>query len=375
MGKSQRRILIVLGTRPEAIKMAPLIKAFQSASDAFEVRVCSTGQHKEMLEQVFELFQITPEYDLAVMAPNQTLFGVSAKILTGLEEVLNDFQPDVIFVQGDTVTTLFGALGGFYKKVKIAHLEAGLRSGDKLSPFPEEINRVLVSKIADYHFTVTERNTRDLAAEGITDGVYEVGNTVIDALHLCLDSIKRGGEEEYQRHFDFLNFEKKIILVTGHRRESFGGPFEELCETLAGIKKRYDDIEIVYPVHLNPNVQEPVNRILGNQEGIHLIEPLAYPYLIWLLSKAHLVLTDSGGIQEEAPSLGKPVLVLREVTERMEGVDAGTALLVGTSRDKIDAAVDKLMSDNAAYQAMATSKNPYGEGDASQRVVEILRAL
>ena len=368
-----RKVLVILGTRPEAIKMAPLIKAFQSASDAFETRVCSTGQHKEMLEPVFELFDITPEYDLAVMAPNQTLFGVSAKILIGLEEALNDFEPDVIFVQGDTVTTLFGALGGFYKKVKIAHLEAGLRSGDKLSPFPEEINRVLVSRIADYHFTVTQRNTLALAAEGITNGVYEVGNTVIDALHLCLDSIKRGGESAYQEQFSFLNFEKKIVLVTGHRRESFGGPFEELCETLVGLKQRYDDIEIVYPVHLNPNVQEPVNRILGNQEGIHLIEPLAYPSLIWLLNKSHLVLTDSGGIQEEAPSLGKPVLVLREVTERMEGVDAGTALLVGTSRTKIEEAVERLMSDDAAYQAMATSKNPYGEGDASQRVVDILR--
>ena len=371
----RRKVLITLGTRPEAIKLAPLIKALQHASDAFEVRVCSTGQHREMLDQVFELFDIAPEYDLRVMEPNQTLFGVSAKILLGFEEVVSDFEPDVIFVQGDTATTLFGALGGFYQRVKIAHLEAGLRSGNKWSPFPEEINRILVSRLADLHFTVTRRNSDALRAEGIHKGIFEVGNTVIDALYLCLKKIEAQGDEAYRSYFHFVNFDKKVVLVTGHRRESFGRPFEALCEALVHLREDHEDIEIVYPAHLNPNVQEPVKRLLGNREGIHLIAPLDYPYLIWLLSKSYMVLTDSGGIQEEAPSLGKPVLVLREVTERIEGIEAGTALLVGTSPDRIEKEAARLLTDPAAYQSMAASKNPYGDGSASQQVVQVLREL
>ena len=371
----KKKVLTILGTRPEAIKFAPLIKEFEKHSEEFDSRVCSTGQHREMLDQVLDFFDIDPEYKLGVMSDNQTLFGVSAKILVGLEKVFNDFMPDVVFVQGDTATTLFGALGGFYKQVKVAHLEAGLRSGYKLSPFPEEVNRLLVSRVADLHFTATQRNGDDLRKEGIEEGVHEVGNTVVDALFLCLEKIKERGEETYEKFFDFVDFNKRVILVTGHRRESFGKPFEELCRSLGRIKAEHPDVEIVYPVHLNPNVQKPVHDILGGQEGIHLISPLDYPYLVWLMNKCELVLTDSGGIQEEAPSLGKQVLVMRDDTDRKEGVDAGTAILVGTDPDRIYWETTKLLRDADAYGVMAKTANPYGDGGAAQKVVKIIGEL
>ena len=371
----KKKVLTILGTRPEAIKFAPLIKEFEKHSEEFDSRVCSTGQHREMLDQVLDFFDIDPEYKLGVMSDNQTLFGVSAKILVGLEKVFNDFMPDVVFVQGDTATTLFGALGGFYKQVQVAQLEAGLRSCDKFSPFPEEVNRLLVSRVADLHFTAPQRNGDDLRKEGIEEGVHEVGNTVVDALFLCLEKIKERGEETYEKFFDFVDFNKRVILVTGHRRESFGKPFEELCRSLGRIKAEHPDVEIVYPVHLNPNVQKPVHDILGGQEGIHLISPLDYPYLVWLMNKCELVLTDSGGIQEEAPSLGKPVLVMRDVTERKEGVDAGTAILVGTDPDRIYWETTILLRDADAYGVMAKTANPYGDGGAAQKVVKIIGEL
>ena len=365
------KILFIFGTRPEAIKMAPLIKEFQKEND-FDTKVCITAQHREMLDQVLEFFYIFPDYDLNIMKPNQSLFDITADTLKGLERILDEFLPDLIFVQGDTTTAFIGALAGFYKKTKIAHIEAGLRSHNKYSPFPEEMNRVLAGDLADYHFVPTQRAKENLFNENIKENVYVVGNTVIDALFLGLDIIKKQGEEQYYKYFNFIDFSKKIILVTGHRRESFGKPFENICYALKEIAER-EDVEIVYPVHLNPNVREPVNRILKGIKNIHLMEPLSYPYLIWLMNKSYLILTDSGGIQEEAPSLGKPVLVMREVTERIEGIEAGTAKLVGTNKEKIVKEAIKLLNNKEEYEKMAKSVNPYGDGKASRRIKEILK--
>ncbi len=365
------KILFIFGTRPEAIKLAPLIKEFQKTK-GFEVKICVTAQHREMLDQVLNFFKINPDYDLNLMKPNQSLFKLTANIIESLENVLNDFDPDLIFVQGDTTTAFVGALAGFYNQTKVAHIEAGLRSKHKYSPFPEEINRVLVGHIADYHFAPTEQAKENLYREGITENIWVVGNTVIDALFLGLQIIKTQGEEEYYHYFNFMDFSKKIILVTGHRRESFGEPFKNICFALKDIVNSFEDVEIIYPVHLNPNVRQPVNEILRGHPRVHLIEPLEYPYLIWLMEKAYLILTDSGGIQEEAPSLGKPVLVMREVTERTEGIEAGTARLVGTNREKIFLETAKLLEDREEYEKMAKAVNPYGDGKASQRIVSIV---
>ena len=367
-----KKILFIFGTRPEAIKLAPLIKEFQKYKQKFEVKVCVTAQHREMLDQVLKFFQIIPDFDLNLMKPNQSLFKLTASIIESLETILNEYDPELIFVQGDTTTAFAGALAGFYKKVKIAHVEAGLRSHHKYSPFPEEINRVLVGHLADYHFAPTEKARENLIREGITNNIWVVGNTVIDALFLGLLIIKEQGEELYYKHFKFLDFSKKIILVTGHRRESFGEPFKNICFALKEIADSFEDVEIVYPVHLNPNVRKPVNEILKGHPRIHLIEPLEYPYLIWLMNKSYLVLTDSGGIQEEAPSLGKPVLVMRNVTERTEGITAGTAKLVGTNREKIISQTAKLLEKSDEYDKMAKAVNPYGDGKASERIVKIL---
>jgi UDP-N-acetylglucosamine 2-epimerase (non-hydrolysing) len=326
-----------------------------------------------MLDQVLEFFNIKPDYDLNIMKNNQSLFDITAHVLKGLEKILDKYKPDLIFVQGDTTTTFVGALAGFYKKIKVAHIEAGLRSHNKYCPFPEEINRVLVGHLADYHFAPTERARENLIKEGIEGNIFVVGNSVIDALFLGLDIIKQKGEEEYYDYFNFIDFSKKIILVTGHRRESFGEPFENICNALKEIVENYKDVEIVYPVHLNPNVREPVNRILNGINNIHLIEPQSYPYLIWLMSKSYMILTDSGGIQEEAPSLGKPVLVMREVTERIEGIEAGTAKLVGTNKDKIISEVVRLLTDKDEHNKMAKAINPYGDGKASKRILEIIK--
>lgn len=368
-----KKILFIFGTRPEAIKMAPLIKEFQGRDDKFTVKVCVTGQHKEMLYQVLDFFSIIPDYDLSIMKPNQTLFGVTASIFEKLEPVLDEVQPDVVFVQGDTTSVLVGAIGAFYKKIKIAHLEAGLRSGDMYSPFPEEMNRVLVSRLSDYNFAPTQRSCDTLLAEGVPkDKVFITGNTVIDALLLGVDIIKKHDQSGYEKVVEGVDLSKRIILVTGHRRESFGDGFERMCGAIRRIAEGNPDTEIIYPVHLNPNVQEPVHRLLSGLKNVHLISPLSYPNLIWLMEKSHIVLTDSGGIQEEAPTLGKPVLVMREVTERQEGVEAGTAKLVGTSEEAIYNETQRLLDDEAAYREMANAINPYGTGTTSRQIADIL---
>lgn len=363
------KLLFIFGTRPEAIKMAPLIlKARDGAS--FDVKICVTGQHREMLYQVLDFFDIKPDYDIKIMHHDQSLFDVTADILRGLENVLATEKPDVVLIQGDTTTAFVGALVAFYMKVPVAHVEAGLRSHNKYSPFPEEMNRVLAGHIADYHFAPTMRAKENLIKEGIRDeAIFVVGNTVIDALYLTLKIIKNE-EDKFLRYFDYIDMGKRIILVTGHRRESFGEPFKEICISLREIAKR-QDVEIVYPVHLNPNVRKPVFNILSGFDNIHLIEPLEYPYLIWLMSMSFLVLTDSGGIQEEAPSLGKPVLVMRDVTERVEGIEAETCKLVGTYKDNIERETLRLLNDNTLYKKMATAVNPYGDGMSSERILKI----
>lgn len=366
-----KKILFIFGTRPEAIKLAPLILEFKKCKK-FITKVCVTSQHREMLRQVLDFFKIDVDYDLSIMEHNQTLFQISSKIFQKIEPVFEEFCPDLIFVQGDASSAFLSALAGFYKKIPIAHIEAGLRSYNKYAPFPEEINRVLISHIADFHFAPTIKAKKNLALEGIKKNVWVVGNTVIDALFLALKIIK-DSEEEYKNFFKFLDFNKKIILVSGHRRESFGEPFRQICLALKELAQKFEnEIEIVYPVHLNPNVRKPVFEILSGQKNIHLIEPLSYPYIVWLLNKSYFVLTDSGGIQEEAPSLGKPVLVMREVTERIEGIKVGTAKLVGVKKDSIVDAATKLLTNQNLYQKMAKKKNPYGDGKASKRIVRIV---
>jgi len=351
--------------------MAPLIKAFRQRPDAFAMQVCLTGQHRQMLDQINTFFGITADYDLNLMSPGQTLFDITARCLTGLKPVLEEAAPDLVFVQGDTSSVMAGALAAFYKQIPVAHLEAGLRSGSKYSPYPEEINRIVTGHIADWHFTPTPGAARNLAQEGITKNVYVVGNTVIDALLMGLDIIKQD-ESPYKYFFSFLDFSRRVILVTGHRRESFGGGFENICKAIARIANDYRDTQFVYPLHFNPNVREPVNRILHGVSNVFLIEPLDYPYLIWLMEKCFFVLTDSGGIQEEAPALGKPVLVMRDVTERQEGVEAGTARLVGTGFEGLVSSMRELLEDKTVYTRMAQAVNPYGDGKASRRIVEIL---
>ncbi|UII24330.1 UDP-N-acetylglucosamine 2-epimerase (non-hydrolyzing) [Fulvivirga ligni] len=351
--------------------MAPLIKAFKSDS-YFDVRVLVTGQHREMLDQVLEFFDISPDYDLNLMSANQTLFDITAKSLQGIQPVLKEFQPDNIFVQGDTSTAFVGSLAGFYEKISVSHIEAGLRSGDMTSPYPEEGNRKLAGVLATYHFAPTERAVSNLTKEGYNSNIFMVGNTVIDALLLGLKLIEEKGEEPYKEYFQGIDLNKKIILVTGHRRESFGEPFENMCRAIKEIAQE-NDVQVVYPVHLNPNVRSTVGEILNGIDNVHLIEPLSYPYLIWLMNKSYFVLTDSGGIQEEAPSLGKPVLVMRDVTERQEGIDAGTALLVGTERSKIVAEANKLLKNKDHYKKMANAVNPYGDGTTSQQIVKVFR--
>lgn len=367
-----KKILFIYGTRPEAIKMAPLVKEFQKHPSEFKVIVCLTGQHRQMLDQINAFFGIQGDYDLNLMKPNQTLFDIVSGCLLGLKEILEKEKPDLVFVQGDTSTVLAGSLASYFCKIPVAHLEAGLRSGDKYSPFPEEGNRILTGHIADWHFAPTDRAVQNLRGEGITRNVHKVGNTVIDALHLGLDLIKKSDESVYKKFFSFLDFSKRITLVTGHRRESFGDGFEHICKAIAHIADEHSDIQLVYPMHFNPNVREPVMKYLSGKANVHLIEPLDYPYLIWLMEKCFFVLTDSGGIQEEAPALGKPVLVMRDVTERQEGVEAGTAKLVGTDYTAIVENVELLLNDASAYQCMANAVNPYGDGTTSRQIVGIL---
>ncbi len=364
------RFLFIFGTRPETIKLAPLILKLRDIGD---VRVCVTGQHRAMLDQVQRFFLIVLDYNLNVMVKNQSLFTVTTKSLKLIENVIEESMPDLIIVQGDTTTAFVGALAGFYKKIKVAHVEAGLRSFNKFSPFPEEINRILVGHIADYHFAPTKKAKDNLLKENISGkNIFVVGNTVIDALFMGLDIIKKD-EKRFYDYFNFVDFSKKVILVTGHRRESFGKPFENICCALKEIAE--DNVEIVYPVHLNPNVRRHVYPMLSGIKNIHLINPVEYTYLIWLMSKSYLILTDSGGIQEEAPSLGKPVLVLRDVTERTEGIEAGTGILVGTNKKRIVNLTRTLLINPIEYNKMAKSGNPYGDGKSSIRIRDILKRV
>ena len=365
------KILFFFGTRPEAIKMAPLIQEFQKSYGGFEIKICVSAQHREMLDQVLHFFEIQPDFDLNIMQQNQDLFDITTEALHGIKEVMAHYKPDWLMVQGDTTTTFVGALAAFYARVKVAHIEAGLRSFNKQAPFPEEMNRVLTTHLSDIHFAPTMRAKENLLREGVLeDKIFVVGNTSIDALFLCLKKISEKGPDS----FDSLNsvdFDKKIILVTGHRRECFGEPFENICLALKMIAEN-GDIEIVYPVHLNPNVRRPVLKILGNIPNIHLKEPLDYPSFVWLMNKSYFILTDSGGVQEEAPSLGKPVLVMRDITERTEGIDAGTAKIVGTDKDKIIKEALNLLTDKTVYDKMAKAVNPYGDGNASKRIIDII---
>lgn len=365
-----RNLLFVFGTRPEAIKMAPLIHACAARKDLFDVKICLTGQHREMLHQVMAFFEIKGDYDIDLMRPNQTLFDITANALKGIEQILNDAQPDIVLVQGDTTTAFTGALAAFYKKIKVAHIEAGLRSHNKYAPYPEEANRRMASVVTDFHFAPTPTAAKNLANEGITEHVYVTGNTVIDALLWGVEKVRN--DKKYAESFSYLDQSKKIVLVTGHRRENFGEPFENICDALAELSDTYPNVQIVYPVHLNPNVQEVVKRKLSGKKNIFLIAPLEYPNLIWLMDKSYFVVTDSGGIQEEAPSLGKPVLVMREVTERMEGVEAGTAMLVGTDKIKIVQEASRLLDDEDAYEKMSKAVNPYGTGNTAQQIVSLL---
>ncbi|MGB0330364.1 MAG: non-hydrolyzing UDP-N-acetylglucosamine 2-epimerase [Planctomycetota bacterium] len=366
-------VLLVFGTRPEAIKMAPVHRAL--AQDArFRVRVCVTAQHREMLDQVLELFGIEPEYDLDLMRPGQDLSAITGSVLDGIKVVLEEAAPDYVLVHGDTTTTMAASLAAYYARVPVGHVEAGLRTGDIYSPWPEEMNRRLTGSLATLHFAPTEAARRNLLREGV-DGarIAVTGNTVIDALLTMLERARKGGEEEFSERFEGIDLDRRLVLVTGHRRENFGGGFERICEALAELS-RTPDLEIVYPVHLNPKVQEPVHRILGSLPNVHLIAPQEYLPFLFLMDRAHLIITDSGGIQEEAPSLGKPVLVMRDTTERPEAVEAGTVRLVGTDARVIVDAARALLEDEDEYRSMSFAHNPYGDGAASRRIAETLAA-
>lgn len=369
-----KKVLTVFGTRPEAIKMAPLVHAL-SDDPRFEARVCVTAQHREMLDQVLGLFEIAPEYDLNLMKPGQTLSDVTSGILKGMESVLDDFLPDVVLVHGDTATTFATALAAYYKQIHVGHVEAGLRTGNIYSPWPEEGNRKLTGVLTRYHFAPTETSKQNLLNENLlASNISVTGNTVIDALLWVKNKLDHDAllRDELATLFPMLDSEKKLLLVTGHRRESFGGGFERICEALRKISNEHDDCQVVYPVHLNPNVQEPVNRLLADCSNVHLIPPQDYLPFVYLMTQSYLILTDSGGIQEEAPSLGKPVLVMRNTTERPEAVDAGTVKLVGTDVDLIVNEVRNLLVDETAYANMSRAHNPYGDGQACKRILDFL---
>lgn len=369
-----KKILTVFGTRPEAIKMAPLVHALE-ADKRFDSRVCVTAQHREMLDQVLDLFEIEPDFDLDIMKPDQTLNDVTTSILLGLKPVLESFKPDIVLVHGDTTTTFATSLAAYYKQIEVGHVEAGLRTGNIYSPWPEEGNRKLTSAIARYHFAPTSGSKNNLLNEGVSESVITVtGNTVIDALFWVGKKLQQDKSLllSLASAFDFLDADKKLILVTGHRRESFGGGFERICEALRQIAIMHPQAQILYPVHLNPNVQEPVNRLLNDLSNIFLIRPQQYLSFCYLMERASIILTDSGGIQEEAPSLGKPVLVMRDTTERPEAVDAGTVRLVGTDTQLIVGQVNRLLTDEAEYKKMSLAHNPYGDGKACARILDAL---
>ncbi|MCW8877864.1 MAG: UDP-N-acetylglucosamine 2-epimerase (non-hydrolyzing) [Kangiellaceae bacterium] len=369
-----KKILSVFGTRPEAIKMAPLVNAL-SQNKYFDSKVCVTAQHREMLDQVLNLFEIEPDYDLNIMKPGQDLYDITANILSGLKPVLEDFGPDIVLVHGDTTTTFAASLAAFYQKIKVGHVEAGLRTGNLYSPWPEEANRSLTGVITDYHFSPTETSKNNLIKENKCESsIFVTGNTVTDALVQVVEKIRSNKQlqNKFEQRFNFLDSDKKLVLVTGHRRESFGSGFENICKAIAEIANNHPDCEILYPVHLNPNVQEPVKRILSDIDSVHLIEPLDYLPFVYLMDRSHIILTDSGGIQEEAPTIGKPVLVMRETTERPEAVEAGTVRLVGTNIEKIVGNIDLLLTSEQEYKKMSRSHNPYGDGHACERIIQAL---
>lgn len=369
--------LIVFGTRPEAIKMAPLVKEFGKIDEFFDTKVCITAQHREMLDQVLDFFEITPDFDLDLMKPNQNLYGLTADIVTNLKPVLESFKPDYVFVHGDTTTTMATSLAAFYSGAKICHVEAGLRTFNMKSPFPEEMNRSVTGVVSNIHFAPTQTSKNNLLAENkAQEDIIITGNTVIDALLYSVAKVNTSNfqDQEVEQLKTVLDKNKKLILVTGHRRENHGDGFIRICEALKEIALKHTDSQIIYPVHLNPNVQKPVYDILSNIDNIDLIAPLSYQAFVWLMEKAYLIITDSGGVQEEAPSLGKPVLVMRDTTERPEAVSAGTVLLVGTDKQKIIYEANRLLEDNNAYLAMSRLHNPYGDGKACSRIVEHIRS-
>lgn len=372
-----KKILLVFGTRPEAIKMAPLVLAMKNHSDTLDVKVCVTAQHREMLDQVLQIFDIVPDYDLDIMKPGQDLYGVTSNILLGMKEILSEYQPDIVFVHGDTTTTLATSLSAFYQKIPVAHVEAGLRTGDLYSPWPEEANRKLTGVLAKYHFAPTEMSRENLMKEGVeSSNIFVTGNTVIDALLWVLQKIektpqlKQELEKKIGQVYPHFGSKRAYVLITGHRRENFGQGFLDICKAIATLAERHPDVDFVYPVHLNPNVQRPVNELLSEIGNVYLIPPLDYEPFVYLMSKAYLILTDSGGIQEEAPSLGKPVLVMRDTTERPEAVEAGTVKLVGTNPDTIIREVEKLLQDRKAYADMSRAHNPYGDGTSCYKIIE-----
>ena len=366
-----KKLLFIFGTRPEAIKMAPLVKEFQQDT-FFDVKVCVTAQHRQMLDQVLELFEIKPDFDLDLMKPNQDLYDITSNVLLGLRDIYKNYKPDLVFIHGDTTTTLGAGLASFYQKIPVVHIEAGLRTHDIYSPFPEEINRQLTSRLATYHFAPTESSKENLLKEGIEEkSIFVTGNTVIDALLEVARSVQ--SKDIMIDGYEVTN--KKIILVTGHRRENFGEGFLNICKALKEIALEHQDIDIVYPVHLNPNVQKPVFELLSDIQNIYLIKPLDYEPFVYLMSKSYIILTDSGGVQEEAPSLGKPVLVMRDSTERPEAVKAGTVKLVGTDKDLIVRETNKLLIHRELYKVMSEAHNPYGDGKSSILIYDIVKDL
>jgi len=379
---TKKKVMLVFGTRPEAIKMAPLYHELRRHSEDFETIACVTAQHRQMLDQVLKTFEVTPDIDLNLMKQGQDLFDITAAVLLTMRDVIHEHRPDVLLVHGDTTTTLATAMAGFYAGVPVGHVEAGLRTYDLYAPFPEEFNRQVASKVTQWHFAPTETSRRNLLEERVDDARIAVtGNTVIDALLWVLQRIDQntGRRDEVQElinsrlPFDWRN--ERFVLITGHRRENFGDGFLQICEALRELAAAYPDVRFVYPVHLNPNVQKPVNEVLGGLPNVHLIAPLDYEPFVYLLKHSHLVLTDSGGIQEEAPSLGKPVLVMRDVTERPEAVEAGTVRLVGAHKQRIVDSVRELLDDAVSYQSMARAHNPYGDGQACARIAEVLKGI
>jgi UDP-N-acetylglucosamine 2-epimerase (non-hydrolysing) len=371
----KKKNLIIFGTRPEAIKMAPLVKEFQKHTDDFETKVCVTAQHREMLDQVLGFFEIIPDFDLNLMKPGQNLYDLTATIIASLKPILEEFKPDYVYVHGDTTTTMAASIASFYSGAKVCHVEAGLRTHNKWSPFPEEVNRQVTGRICDYHFAPTKTSKENLLKENVKDNTILItGNTVIDALLQSVDKVNKK-PSTLIRDIDAQIGDKELILVTGHRRENHGAGFERICNALKRIAKDNTDRLIIYPVHLNPKVQEPVNRILKGISNVMLIDPLAYQDFIWLMNRSTLIITDSGGVQEEAPSLGKPVLVLRDTTERPEAVDAGTVVLVGTNEDLIVEEALDLLLNTKRFNEMSKLHNPYGDGKACEKIVKFIKQL